>query len=98
MARDPASIKVWTKNTGTLIARVFEVNTDAFYRRYQREINTDIDLDGLVANEEQVYTSEDPLPQSPAHPEFRASAAAASTSSNSSETAKAAAQSSARAP
>ena len=59
-AGDPASIKVWTKNTGTLIARVFEVNTDAFYRRYQREINTDIDLDGLVANEEQVYTSEDP--------------------------------------
>ena len=59
-AGDPASVKVWTKNTGTLIARVFEVNTDAFYRRHQREINTDIDLDGLVANEEQVYTYEDP--------------------------------------
>ena len=59
-AGDPVNVKIWTKNTGTLIARVFEVNTDAFYRRYRREINTDIDLAGLVANEEQVYTYKDP--------------------------------------
>ncbi len=57
---EPASVRVWTKNTGTLIVKAFELNTGAYYRRYQREINTDIDLDGLVANEEQVHSYDEP--------------------------------------
>ena len=57
---DPAKVTVWTKNVGTLIVKVFEVNTGAYYRQYEREVNTDIDLDGLVANEEQVYTCDEP--------------------------------------
>ena len=32
--------------------KVFEINTQNFYRAHQREVDTDINLDGLVANAE----------------------------------------------
>ncbi len=43
------------KNVSTLIVKVFEINTQNFYRQYGREVDTDVNLDGLVANVEQTY-------------------------------------------
>jgi hypothetical protein len=48
----PVELDVFVKNVNTLIVKVFEINTQNYYRQNQREVNTDIDLDGLVANEE----------------------------------------------
>jgi hypothetical protein len=55
-----ATLDLWVKNVDSLIVKVFEVNTQNFYRQYQREVNTDIDLDGLVANDEEVHTYDAP--------------------------------------
>ena len=40
------------KNVDKLIVKVYEVNTRNFYQQYGREVNTDIKLDGLIANHE----------------------------------------------
>ncbi len=56
----PVSLDVYVKNVKTLIVNVFEINTGNFYRERQRELNTDIDLDGLVANQSKTYTYADP--------------------------------------
>ena len=56
---DIVELKVFTKNIDKLIVKVFEINTRNFYRRYQREVDTDISLDGLVANDEQLYEYDD---------------------------------------
>lgn len=45
-------IDLFVKNAPTLLVKVFEVNTTNFYRTHQREIDTDINLDGLVPNAE----------------------------------------------
>ncbi len=51
-ADEAVSMDVYIKNVPTLIVKVFEINTSNFYRDLDREVNTDIDLDGLVANKE----------------------------------------------
>lgn len=48
------------KNVNTLIVKVFEINTQNYYRNQLREVDTDISLDGLVANSEKTYTLQDP--------------------------------------
>ena len=48
------------KNVETLIVKVFEVNTQNFYREHLTEIGPDINLDGLVANEEKTYAYHEP--------------------------------------
>ncbi|WP_425615021.1 hypothetical protein NA78x_004909 [Anatilimnocola sp. NA78] len=61
-ADEPVKLDLFVKNTGTLIVKVFELNTKNFYRTQWREVDTDINLDGLVANHEQTYTmTESPL-------------------------------------
>lgn len=58
----PVRLEVYLKNVPTLIVKVFEINTAAWYRTQGREVNTDVNLDGLVANEEQTLTyTESPL-------------------------------------
>ncbi|MFN0053965.1 MAG: hypothetical protein ACKV0T_17440, partial [Planctomycetales bacterium] len=59
-AEDAVALEVHVKNVSTLIVKVFEINTRNYYRDQQREIDTDINLDGLVANSEQTYTYADP--------------------------------------
>ena len=49
-AADPIRMDLYVKNVSTLIVKVYEINTFNFYRQNQREVNTDINLDGLVAN------------------------------------------------
>ncbi|MDA1231521.1 MAG: hypothetical protein O2856_12160, partial [Planctomycetota bacterium] len=57
---EAVSMDVYTKNVPTLIVKVFEINTTNFYRDFDREVNTDIDLDGLVANKEDTLVYEEP--------------------------------------
>ena len=52
----PVSLKLDLKNASKLIVKVFEINTQNFYRKYKTEIDTDINLDGLTANYEKSYT------------------------------------------
>ena len=52
-------LELFTKNVDKLIVKVFEINTYNFYRKQQREVDTDISLDGLVANKEQLYQYDD---------------------------------------
>ncbi len=52
-ADEPVRLDLHIKNVPTLLVKVFELNTRNFYRDHQREADTDINLDGLVANSEQ---------------------------------------------
>ena len=53
---DPVTLELDLKNANKLIVKVFEINTQNFYRKYKTEIDTDINLDGLTANYEKSYT------------------------------------------
>ena len=57
---EPVRIDLYVKNVPTLIVKVYEVNTDNFYRQHGKEVNTDVNLDGLVANFEQTYDYQEP--------------------------------------
>ncbi|QEL15260.1 transcription antitermination NusB family protein [Limnoglobus roseus] len=61
-ADEPVKLGVAVKNVSSLLVKVFEINTVNVYRATQKEIDTDITLDGLVANSEKVYAyTEAPL-------------------------------------
>ncbi len=57
---DPVSLDLFVKNVESMIVKVYEVNTGNFYRDNLREIDTDINLDGLVANSEKTHKYTDP--------------------------------------
>ena len=59
-ADDAVELELHIKNVQNLIVKVFEINTDNYYRKYKREIDTDVNLDGLVPNFENTYTFDDP--------------------------------------
>ena len=59
-ANEPVKLELFVKNAPTLLVKVFEVNTTNFYRAQLREVDTDINLDGLVANVEQSHKSDQP--------------------------------------
>ena len=70
---EPVSLDLFVKNIDSLIVRVFEINTHNYYREHQREVNTDINLDGLVANaEDTIDYNERPLRRVRRHFEFPA--------------------------
>ncbi|MDX1927043.1 MAG: hypothetical protein SFV81_11025 [Pirellulaceae bacterium] len=52
-AADDVSLQVELKNVPQLILKIYKINTLNHYRGRAEPINTDIDLDGLVANVEQ---------------------------------------------
>ena len=56
---DSVELELFTKNVDKLIVKVFEINTRNFYRKHGREVDTDISLDGLVANDEQLHEYDD---------------------------------------
>ena len=59
------------KNVNRLMVKVYEINTKNYYERFQREVNTDINLDGLVANHEITHEySEAPFRRVRRHFEF----------------------------
>ena len=52
---EPARFDVFVKNTPKLIVKIYEINTLNFFLTQKRQLNTDLDLDGLVANSEQTH-------------------------------------------
>ncbi|MBM79816.1 MAG: hypothetical protein CMJ78_04395 [Planctomycetaceae bacterium] len=68
---EPVSLDLNVKNVKTLIVKVFEINTKNYYRNYQRQVDTDVNLDGLVANRETTTDyNEAPLRRVQRHFEF----------------------------
>ncbi|HMP17030.1 MAG TPA: hypothetical protein PKD72_08415, partial [Gemmatales bacterium] len=55
----PVKLEVYLKNVPKLLVKVFEINTGNYYRIYNSEVNTNINLDGLVPNQEMSYTLND---------------------------------------
>ncbi len=53
-------IDLFTKNIDKLIVKVFEINTFNFYRNNGTEVDTNINLDGLVPNAEETYQYNEP--------------------------------------
>lgn len=51
-AEESVAIDVDLKNVGTLLVKVFEINTFNYYKDQGQEIDASIDLDGLVAGSE----------------------------------------------
>ncbi len=48
----PAKLIVDVKNIDELVVRVYEINTQSYDRTHDRPVDTDIDLDGLIATHE----------------------------------------------
>ena len=70
-ADDAVSLDLLVKNVKTLIVKVYEINTRNFTRERLSEVNTDISLDGLVANWETTHDyTEPPLRRVRRHFEF----------------------------
>ena len=70
-ADEAVSLDLHVKNVETLIVKVFEINTQNYYRENLREIDTDVNLDGLVANHEETHSyKEPPLRRVKRHFEF----------------------------
>jgi hypothetical protein len=55
-AGDDVQFEVVVKNTPKLIVKMYEVNALNFFLTQHRQLNTDLNLDGLVANSEQTHT------------------------------------------
>jgi hypothetical protein len=56
----PVELRVHVKNVPALVVKVFEINALAYFTLHGRAVDTSVDLDGLVANDEQVIEYADP--------------------------------------
>ena len=56
---EPVKLGVWVKNVDKLMVKVYEVNALNYYLEKKEEVNLDINLDGLVANAEDLYSYSD---------------------------------------
>jgi hypothetical protein len=52
---EPVSLTLEIKNIPTLYAKIFEFNTETYYKKTLQPFNTSVNLDGLVASGEKVY-------------------------------------------
>jgi hypothetical protein len=59
-ADEAVKLDLFVKNVPTLLVKVFEINTFNFYRTQHREVDTDINLDGLVSNSEESHAYAEP--------------------------------------
>ena len=57
---EPVVLRVGVKNVPSLLVRVYEINAFSYYQNKGKEIDTAVDLDGLVANREQTYAYQQP--------------------------------------
>ena len=48
------------KNIKKLIVKIYEINTLNYFREHGRDVNTDINLDGLIANRQKTFTYDEP--------------------------------------
>ncbi|MDF1812713.1 MAG: hypothetical protein P1V20_10880 [Verrucomicrobiales bacterium] len=56
---DDVVLHLDVKNVSDLVVKVYEINTLNFYLDQRKELNTDLSLDGLIANEEFKYHYEE---------------------------------------
>ena len=56
----PVTIAANVKNVSNLIIKVYEIHTKNYYQQHKREIHTDLNLDGLVPNEELTFEYTEP--------------------------------------
>lgn len=56
----PVELRVDVKNVPALVVKVFEINALAYFTQHGRAVDTSVDLDGLVANDERVIEYTDP--------------------------------------
>jgi hypothetical protein len=59
-ADEPVALDVDAKHVGELVVKVFRIDPIAYFQLQQREVNTDLDLDGLAASHEQVLRLPEP--------------------------------------
>lgn len=59
-ADEPVVLEVDVKNVATLIVKVFEINALSHALATGREVDTGVDLDGMVAGEERTLTFDEP--------------------------------------
>lgn len=57
------ALRLNLKNVPRLLVKIYEVNTENFYRNNLREIGTDLNLDGLVPNWELTFEYDEPPAQ-----------------------------------
>ncbi|HEY2572677.1 MAG TPA: hypothetical protein VGH65_01370, partial [Verrucomicrobiaceae bacterium] len=57
---DDVRVELFLKNVPKLLVRIYEINTPGFYLQQQRQLNTDLNLDGLVANTEAAHQYTEP--------------------------------------
>jgi hypothetical protein len=57
---DGVSLDLWVKNAPKLIVKVYELNALNYFLTHKRQINTDLPLDGLIANTETTHAYDDP--------------------------------------
>ncbi len=59
---EPSKLIVDVKKVDQLVVRIYRINTHSFYRTHENAIDTDIDLDGLVATHQRTLKfSQSPL-------------------------------------
>nr|HEX4315678.1 hypothetical protein [Kofleriaceae bacterium] len=56
----PVALDVDVKNVGELVVKVFRIDPLAYFQLHKREVDTDLDLDGLAATSEQVLRFAEP--------------------------------------
>jgi hypothetical protein len=57
---DEASVEVFVKNVPKVMVKIYEINLLSFFLTQQRQLNTDLKLDGLIANREETHEFADP--------------------------------------
>ncbi len=59
-ATDPIVLEADVKHVPELVVKVFRIDPLAYFQHHRREVNTDLDLDGLAASHELVMTFAEP--------------------------------------
>ncbi|HRU06077.1 MAG TPA: hypothetical protein P5137_09935, partial [Candidatus Brocadiia bacterium] len=57
---EDVTLEAAVKNVKTLFVKVYQINAENYYRRFGREVDMDIPLDGLAANEEMSFNYDEP--------------------------------------
>ena len=57
---DVVNLDLFIKNAPQVIVKIYEINTLSFFLTQKRQLNTDIALDGLIANREMTQSFDDP--------------------------------------
>ncbi|MGE0758242.1 MAG: hypothetical protein AB7O38_14535, partial [Pirellulaceae bacterium] len=59
-ADEPVVLDLDIKNVRNLLVKVFEIHAGNYYREHLAELNTDVNLDGLIASDERVLEYDEP--------------------------------------